>query len=72
MSLDRHLSRLLELRLRARGNPQATRLIDHGLAMIADAARANPSRTCELELEVAQLADDVALRMGSPDRTEVH
>jgi hypothetical protein len=72
MSVDRHLGRLLVLRLRARGNRQATKLIDQGLALIAEAARANPSRICELDAKVAQLADDVALRMGPPDRTEVH
>jgi len=68
MTLDRHLSRLLELRLRARGNARATGLIDQGLVTIADAACESPSRVCELDVEVAQLADDLTLRL--PGRTE--
>ncbi len=69
--MDVHLSYFLELRLRVRGNAEATAIVDRCLSLIARAQDADAEGCARLEQEVAQLADDLALRFGAPRNATV-
>jgi hypothetical protein len=64
--MEADLSYFLELRLRVRGNTEATAIIDRCLRLIAQAQAADPKTYERIEIEVLQLADDLALRFGAP------
>jgi hypothetical protein len=64
--MEADLSYFLELRLRVRGNAEATAIIDRCLRLIARAQAADPKSYERIEIEVLQLADDLALRFGAP------
>lgn len=49
-----------------RGNAEATAIIDRCLALIAKAEAADDTAFVAISSEVAQLADDLALRFGAP------
>jgi hypothetical protein len=71
MTTEPHISQLLEMRLRARGNPVARAIIDQCLVFVSRAATADPAGVAELESEVRQFADDLALRFGAPKSATV-
>lgn len=60
------IAHLLELRVKARGNPEATALIDRCLRLIARARADGRADVAALDREVAEIADELALRYGSP------
>ena len=73
MSADRHLARLLELRLATRGNPEGRAIVDRCLLLIARAqATSNPLSAEEIEREITAIADELALRYGAPKGTLVN
>jgi hypothetical protein len=69
--MEADLSYFLELRLRVRGNAEATAIVDRCLALIAKAEAADDTAFVEINREVAQLADDLALRFGAPSNATV-
>ncbi|MBU1516512.1 MAG: hypothetical protein KKE02_24265 [Alphaproteobacteria bacterium] len=63
---------LLELRLRARGNPEGRAIVDRCLALVARAAStSDPEELKAIATEVRRLDDDLALRFGAPKRAVV-
>lgn len=71
-STDQALLYLLDLRLRARGRPEATAIIDRCLRLLAQARDADPLTQARLEREVAALRKDLARRFGPPKPQRVH
>lgn len=67
--MDEALSWLLALRLRVRGNPEALALVDRGLRIVARGATADVETLRQLERELADLGDALALRFGAPKDT---
>jgi len=73
MSADRHLARLLELRLATRGNPEGRAIVDRCLLLLTRAkASTNPPTAAEIEREITAIADELALRYGAPKGTLVN
>ncbi|WP_293678589.1 hypothetical protein [uncultured Phenylobacterium sp.] len=66
------LNWLLELRLRVRGSPEATAIVDRCLSLLARAQGADAAERAALDAEVAKLADDLAIRFGPPGGAGVH
>lgn len=66
---DDALSYLLDLRLRVRGRPEALRIVDRCLRLVARANSADAAELAALEREVGRLADELALRFGAPAGT---
>jgi hypothetical protein len=61
------LAYLLELRLRARSNPEALGIVDRALSILARAdGAANLAAMDGLRAEVQRLEDDLALCYGAP------
>jgi hypothetical protein len=69
--MEADLSYFLELRLRVRGNAEATTIIDRCLALIARAETADDAAFLDIGREVVRLADDLALRFGAPSNATV-
>jgi hypothetical protein len=60
-------TRLYELRLRVRRNPEARAMIDRCLAIVARAYAVEADSDFEaLDREVTVIVDDLALRFGAP------
>lgn len=60
---------LLELRLRARGNPEGRAIVDRCLSLVARAAStADADELKAIAVEVRRLEDDLALCYGAPKR----
>lgn len=70
--MTRTLAYLLDLRVRARGNPEGLALIDRAIAILGRARTATPDELAQLHREVHRLADDLARRYGAPKRAVVH
>jgi hypothetical protein len=70
-SVDDYLAYFLDLRLRVRGNRQATALVDRCLELIARAEAASPAQVAALEREVEALRGTLIARFGrkAPIRT---
>lgn len=64
--LEESLAYLLELRLRCRGNPDATALIDRCLGLLAQAQTADAAELHRLEAEIEALRVELADRFGPP------
>lgn len=62
----------LDLRLRTRGNEEARAIVDRCLALIARALAADRQELVRLEREIDALADELALRFGSPQAAQRH
>lgn len=62
--LDEAVAYFLELRIRVRGNPRATELVDRCLEMIARAATADAAAMTVLEAEVEILRAELEARFG--------
>ena len=60
-----YLGYLLELRLRCRRSPAARALVDRCLALIVAAERGEADDTA-IRREIANIANDLALRFGAP------
>ena len=63
------LAYLLELRLKLRGNPEGTAIVDRCLALVARAEDADPATLAALYREAAAVGDTLALRFGAPRST---
>ena len=63
---------LLELRLRCRGNPEATAIVDRCLALLARAERAEGEELQRIEAEFETLRTELAARFGPPGSTARH
>jgi len=63
---------LLELRLKARGNPEGVAFIDRALAILAEARNATPDEIASLEAEIDQLGKDLKRRYGRARSVRVH
>jgi hypothetical protein len=57
---------LLELRVKVRGNREATAIVDRSLALVAQAEAAEPDALAGLMDEVQRLGDELALWFGAP------
>jgi hypothetical protein len=64
--LEEALTYLLELRLRCRGNPEATAIVDRGLALLARAETADAAEMERIEADLERLRVDLAERFGAP------
>ena len=64
--LEESLAYLLDLRLRCRGNPDATGLVDRCLALLAQAETADAAESQQLEAEIEALRVELADRFGPP------
>lgn len=62
--MDEHLAYFLDLRVRLRGRPEATAIVDRCIAMVARADTASPLELAELQREVDQLRDELVARFG--------
>jgi hypothetical protein len=66
LRLAASLAYLLDLRLRCRGNPHATALVDRCLALLARAETADAAELQQLEVEIEVLRVELADRFGPP------
>ncbi len=66
------LGYLLELRVRARGNPEGLAFIDRALAILTTARSAEPEEIAILEAQIERLGRDLALRYGAPKSAQTH
>ncbi|MBJ7411256.1 MAG: hypothetical protein JHD15_12945 [Phenylobacterium sp.] len=66
------LAYLLDLRLRCRGNPEATALVDRCLALLARAETADAAELQQLEAEIEALRGELAERFGHPQTLTRH
>lgn len=64
--LEEALAYLLDLRLRCRGNPDATALVDRCLTLLAQAETADAAELQQLEAEIEALRVELADRFGPP------
>jgi hypothetical protein len=64
--LEEALAYLLDLRLRCRGNPNGTALVDRCLALLAQAETADAAELQRLEAEIETLRAELADRFGPP------
>lgn len=71
-STDQALLYLLDLRLRARGRPEATRIVDRCLRLLAQSQSADPATQARLEQELKHLREDLERRFGSPKALRIH
>lgn len=60
------LAYLLELRLRCRGNPEATAIVDRCLALLARAEHADGEELQRIEAEIETLRAELAVTFGPP------
>lgn len=65
------VTRLLELRLRFRRNPEARAYVDRALALVAKAIADDPDLEA-VDREVIKLANDLAFRFGPRTKVQVH
>lgn len=70
--MTRSLAYLLELRLRARGNPEGVALIDRAIAIHGKARDATPEELARLSQDVDRLAGDLARLYGAPKGVAVN
>lgn len=70
--MDDALAYLLELRLRCRGNPEATAIVDRCLALLARAEHADGEELQRIEAEIETLRTELAARFGPPEGTLRH
>lgn len=66
------LAYLLELRLRCRGSPEATAIVDRCLALLARAEQADGGELQRIEVEIETLSAELAARFGPPGSTARH
>lgn len=66
------LAYLLDLRLRCRGNREATALIDRCLALLAQAECTDAAALARLESEIETLRTELAERFGPPQNVVRH
>lgn len=66
------LAALLELRLRARGNPKARRIIDRCLVLCAQNPPADATELKQVMEAVRAIADELALTYGAPRTRALH
>ena len=64
--LEEALAYLLDLRLRSRGNPEATALVDRCLLLLARAQKAGAVELDQLEAEFEGLRVELMERFGPP------
>lgn len=67
-----HLAYFLDLRLRLRGRPEATAIVDRCLDMIARAETATPAALEALQREVDGLRCELEARFGVKPKLRVH
>lgn len=71
-ALDDALAYLLDLRLRCRGNREATALIDRCLLLLARAQTAGAAELQQLEAEFETLRSELVHRFGPPPEVLRH
>ncbi|WP_293678806.1 hypothetical protein [uncultured Phenylobacterium sp.] len=71
-STDQALLYLLDLRLQARGRPEATRIIDRCLRLLTQSRSADPATLAGLDQELQQLREDLERRFGPPKAHRIH
>lgn len=71
-STDQALLYLLDLRLRARGRPEATRIIDRCLRLLTQARSADSETQARLEAELQSLREELEGRFGPARPLRVH
>ncbi len=71
-STDQALLYLLDLRLQARGRPEATRIIDRCLRLLAQSRSTDPATQARLEQELKRLREDLERRFGPREALRIH
>lgn len=66
LRFEEALAYLLELRLRCRGKPEATALVDRCLALLTQAQTADAAELQQLEVKIEALRVELADRFGPP------
>ena len=70
--MDDPLAYFLDLRLRLRGRPQATAIVDRCLRMIALAETATPAEFEALQREADALRGELEARFGVRPKLRIH
>lgn len=70
--MDEHLAYFLDLRLRLRGRPEATALVDRCLRLIARADGATPAQFAALQREAEALRAELVARFGEKAQLRTH